>query len=158
MAVSVFCLRSSLFDGDRLHAANDGGVGHRRPHLILSTLSNTNRGLRQHRWGPFSYGVNNATNNKRRRQLTAGRLFLIIIALAMAIAAIKLAILALLIAALIFRPSETVGLLIVFGLFALVWAHPVIGLGAVAATITLGFIMKQREDRAVKALDDPDQE
>lgn len=76
----------------------------------------------------------------------------------MAIAFIKLAIIALVIAGLIFRTKETLGLLFIGGLLTLIAAHPILGLGAVAVTITIGVIMKKREERQVKALDDPDQE
>lgn len=56
-----------------------------------------------------------------------GRLVLAIIAFAMAIAVVKLVIVALMIAGLIFRTKETIGLLILLGLWALLKAYPAIG-------------------------------
>lgn len=83
---------------------------------------------------------------------------LAIFALAMIMAAIKLAIVALIIGGLIFRTKETIGLLVLGGLFTLIAAHPIAGLSVLAGTITIGVILKERECRKAQALDDPAQE
>lgn len=86
------------------------------------------------------------------------RLILAIVAFILAMAVIKMIIVALVLAGLIFRTKETLGLLLIGGLLTLIAAHPILGPTALAAVITIGVIMKQREDREVKALDVPDQE
>lgn len=86
------------------------------------------------------------------------RLILAIVAFILAMAVIKMIIVALVLAGLLFRTKETLGLLLIGGLLTLIAAHPILGLIALAAVITIGVIMKKREDREIKALDDPDQE
>lgn len=73
-------------------------------------------------------------------------------------AAIKLAIVALVIAGLIFRTRETIGLLLIGSLFSLIATYPVAGLSVLTGAITIGVIMKEREYRKARALDDPAQE
>lgn len=88
-----------------------------------------------------------------------GRLILTIIAIAMAIAALKLAIIALLTAGLIFRTKETVGLLLIGGAISLVAAYPpivfiVAGLFVIAALIKAS---KSDKPNAIAALEDRSQ-
>ncbi|VXC65709.1 hypothetical protein [Sphingomonas sp. 8AM] len=63
------------------------------------------------------------------------RVILTIIALVLAITVIKAAIIALVVAGLIFRTQQTIGLLAIGGLATLVGAYPPIGLGLVAVLI-----------------------
>lgn len=86
------------------------------------------------------------------------RLVLAIAAFFLALAVIKAVIVALIIAGLIFRTKETIGLLLILGLFALIAAHPVLGLAATAGVITIGVIYKNREDKSALPIEDPDQE
>lgn len=79
-------------------------------------------------------------------------------ALSLAITFIQLAIVALVIAGLVFRTRETVGLLLFFGVFALVRLEPLIGLGVIAATLALAVSIARCDARFAKAIDDPDQE
>lgn len=67
------------------------------------------------------------------------QLFLFIFMVALLIYAIKVAILIILFAGLIFRTKETIGLIIILAIFALISAHPVISIVTIvlAATITL---------------------
>lgn len=60
------------------------------------------------------------------------RVILTIVALVLAITVIKAAIVALIIAGLIFRTQQTIGLLAFGGLITLVGTYPLIGLGLVA--------------------------
>lgn len=63
------------------------------------------------------------------------RVILTIIALVLAITVIKAAIIALVVAGLIFRTQQTIGLLALGGLITLVGTYPLIGLGLVAVLI-----------------------
>lgn len=86
-----------------------------------------------------------------------------IIAFALAIAVLKMLIIALLIAGLIFRPTETVGLLIIGGLFTLFATYPVAGIALLALAAVAGIVHVARQESDPKTLlerqmDDPDQE
>ncbi len=90
--------------------------------------------------------------------MTLTRLILAIFAFALAMVVIKMIIVALVIAGLIFRTKETIGLLLIGGLLTLIAAQPLLGLGITAALITTGVVLKNRERKAELALEDPDQE
>ena len=80
--------------------------------------------------------------------MTVARLILAIVAFALALAVIKLATLALIVAGLIFRPTTTIGLLALLGLLALVRAQPAIGIGAVAVFVVAAIAIKVKEAKA----------
>ncbi len=67
-----------------------------------------------------------------------------IIALVLAITVIKAAIIALVIAGLIFRTQQTIGLLALGGLITLVGTYPLIGSGLVAILITAAVVRAVR--------------
>lgn len=68
------------------------------------------------------------------------RVILTIIALVLAITVIKAAIIALVVAGLIFRPQQTIGLLALGGLTTLVGAYPPIGFGLVAILVITALV------------------
>jgi predicted phage tail protein len=86
------------------------------------------------------------------------RLILAIIAFVLAIAVIKMVIVALVIAGLIFRTKETVGLLAIGGAFTFIAAFPAIGLSLLAIGIVAAIVHSMKKDKAVTAIDDPPQE
>ena len=92
------------------------------------------------------------------REIALARLILAIVFALLALAAIKMVIIALIIAGLIFRTTTTIGLLTLGGLLNFTAAHPVLGLAITAALITTGIIFKQREEQVQLVLEDPDQE
>ncbi|SFR84765.1 hypothetical protein [Sphingomonas jatrophae] len=61
------------------------------------------------------------------------RLILAIVAFALAMAVLQMALVGLVLAGLIFRPKETIGLLLICGTISLFAAHPYICLGLLAA-------------------------
>ncbi|WP_294275315.1 hypothetical protein [uncultured Sphingomonas sp.] len=69
-----------------------------------------------------------------------GKLFGFLLVLAMAIVAIKLAIALLILAGLIFRTKETIGLLLVLSAWAVFKAYPMISIGIVAVLILYAVI------------------
>lgn len=69
-----------------------------------------------------------------------GKLFGFLLVLAMAIVAIKLAIALLILAGLIFRTKETIGLLLVLSAWAVFKAHPMMSIGIVAVLILYAVI------------------
>jgi ABC-type transport system involved in multi-copper enzyme maturation permease subunit len=74
-------------------------------------------------------------------------------------AAIKLAIIALVIAGLIFRTRTTVGLLLIGGLMTLIGAYPLQCLAVGAISIVISLYFKRKESAAMaNALDAPGQE
>ena len=90
--------------------------------------------------------------------MTVTRLLLAIVALSMAIAFVHLAIMALIIAGLIFRTKETLVLLFVGSALTLIAAHPIVASSAIAATIVAVVLVKGHEQRQLKMIEDPDQE
>ncbi|RYG89851.1 MAG: hypothetical protein EON59_00985 [Alphaproteobacteria bacterium] len=92
------------------------------------------------------------------------RFLLAIVAFVLAIAVLKMVIAALIIAGLIFRTKETIGLILLFGLLAVIRAAPLLGLGLLALVIVMAVVLKKREARALRQAgrallsDDPDQE
>lgn len=70
--------------------------------------------------------------------------------IAVAIVAVKVAILLLLLAGLIFRTKETIGLITVLAIFAGFSAHPALGAGLLALAILVSLYFKRKEGRAVK--------
>lgn len=68
-----------------------------------------------------------------------GRLFLAPIAFAVVATVVKMVLIGLIIGALIFRPKETIGLLLLGGPFTLISKHPYIGI------IALGVMAKKAE-------------
>ena len=66
---------------------------------------------------------------------------------ALVLAALKLAIIVLILAGLIFRPRETVGLLMIGGILTGFAAHPLIGTGLLVTTLLVGWYIKKKHDR-----------
>ena len=78
---------------------------------------------------------------------------------ALAIYALQLALLVVLLAGLIFRTKETVGLLLFFGTLGVITNYPLQCLAVAGVGILISLYFKRKERVAVaKALDDPDQE
>jgi ABC-type transport system involved in multi-copper enzyme maturation permease subunit len=78
---------------------------------------------------------------------------------ALAIYALQLALVVLLLAGLIFRTKETVGLLLVFGTLGMITSYPLQFLAVAGVGIFISLYFKRKEKVALeKALDDPDQE
>lgn len=78
---------------------------------------------------------------------------------ALSIYALQLALVVLLLAGLIFRTKETVGLLLVFGTLGVITKYPLQCLAVAGVGIFISLYFKRKEKAAVaKALDDPDQE
>lgn len=74
--------------------------------------------------------------------------FLLLVGLA--IVAIKLALLFLLLAGLIFRTKETVGLITILAIFAGFSAHPALGAGLLVLAILVSLHFKRKEGQAAK--------
>lgn len=74
-----------------------------------------------------------------------GRLFLALIAFALVAVVVKMVIVALIIGALICRPKETLGLLLLGGLFTLISKHPFIGVPVTIGIIVLAVMAKKAE-------------
>lgn len=74
-----------------------------------------------------------------------GRLILALIIVGLAVAAVKMVIVALLLGGLIFRTKETLGLLLLGGLMALISKHPPIGVALVGLLIGVA-ILKARSE------------
>lgn len=70
--------------------------------------------------------------------------------IAVAVVAFKLAILLLLLAGLIFRTKETVGLITILAIFAGFSAHPAIGAGLLILAILVSLYFKRKERQAAK--------
>ena len=70
-----------------------------------------------------------------------GRLIVALIIFALAVAVLKMVILAAIIAGLIFRTQATVGLLMIGGLLTLLQTHPAIGFTLLAVVIIAGIAM-----------------
>lgn len=85
--------------------------------------------------------------------------FLMIVGLVVTV--FKLALFLLVVAGLIFRTKETVGLLLLVGVMAASAAHPLIGTGLALVLLTISLYFKHKEKRAqveeaAKALPAPD--
>jgi len=94
-----------------------------------------------------------------------GRLLLAILAFAMVMAIIKMVLIALLIAGLIFRTKETIGFLLIAGMFHLISIHPIAGLSLLGVIILLAVANAMKSNKADsrsiafdRGLDDPEQE
>jgi len=74
-----------------------------------------------------------------------GRLFLALIAFALVAVVVKMVFIGLIIGALIFRPKEMLGLLLLGGLFTLISKHPYIGIPILIGIIALGVMAKKAE-------------
>lgn len=77
-----------------------------------------------------------------------------IVAIGLFVFAVKVAIVLLFLAGLIFRTKETVGLIAILATFAGFAAQPLIASGVVAALVALSLYFKRKEQRRS---DDPDQ-
>lgn len=80
-----------------------------------------------------------------------GQLIGILLVVALAIVAIKLAIAAIILAGLIFRPKETIGVALLLGAFALLRTYPMASFGIVAMLIVYAIIKLAKSHTA----DDP---
>ena len=80
-----------------------------------------------------------------------GQIIGILLVVALAIVAIKLAIAAIILAGLIFRPRETIGVVLLLGAFALLRTYPMASFGIVALLIVYAIIRLAKSDTA----DDP---
>lgn len=80
-----------------------------------------------------------------------GQIVGILLVVALAIVAIKLAIAAIILAGLIFRPKETIGVVLLLGAFALLRTYPMASFGIVALLIVYAIIKLAKSDTA----DDP---
>lgn len=89
---------------------------------------------------------------------TVGSLLLAILAFAMVIAVIKMVIVAIVVAGLIFRTKITVGLLAIGGVLTFTAAFPWIALPLLATGAVVAVVRFVRRDRAVALLEDPEQE
>ncbi|EQB17812.1 hypothetical protein L284_06430 [Novosphingobium lindaniclasticum LE124] len=69
-------------------------------------------------------------------------------AFALVAAVAKMVIVALVIGGLIFRTKETIGLLLLGGLFTLMSKHPAIGIPLVIGLLVIGFMAKKAEETA----------
>jgi len=76
--------------------------------------------------------------------------------LAMAAKVALLLFFAVLVAGLIFRPKETLGLLMIGGLFSALSAAPFITLGVLAVLITISLILKAKETKQVEDKEEAD--
>jgi hypothetical protein len=86
------------------------------------------------------------------------RLILAIVAFVLAMSVLKMIIIALILAGLIFRTKETIGLLVILTILALIRTYPAITLGSLAAIALVSFLYKKRGEAMARAIDDPDQE
>ena len=86
------------------------------------------------------------------------RFILAIVAFSVAMALLKLVIVALVIAGLIFRTKETIGFLLLGGMVALISANPVVGLALLALIIVIAAVTHAKRSASRQALEDPDQE
>lgn len=82
------------------------------------------------------------------------RLALAIIIFCMAITLVKAVIVALVIAGLIFRTQQTIGLLALGGLLTLIATYPPIGIGIVLILIVMAIIKAAKGRREVSAIED----
>lgn len=87
-----------------------------------------------------------------------GRLILAILAFVLAIAVLKMIIIAIVLAGLIFRTKATIGLLFLGGFLTLLAAQPLIGLGLLAVIAIAAFIHNGRTYKPEPPTEDaPDQ-
>lgn len=86
-----------------------------------------------------------------------GRFILAIIAFAMVVAVIKMVIVGLIIAGLIFRTQITIGLLCLGGIITLIGTNPPLGIGLVVVLIIVAVVMAKKNPPNPE-LDDPAQE
>lgn len=92
-------------------------------------------------------------------QLSLIRLLLIVMAAALAVTALKLAILALIVAGLIFRTKETIGLVVFFGTLGAVSQYPMQCLGIATIAILISLYCKSAgRSVAPAALEAPSQD
>lgn len=80
-----------------------------------------------------------------------GQIIGILLVVALAIVAIKLALVAIILAGLIFRPKETLGVVLLLGIFAVLRTYPMASFGIVALLIIYAIIKVSKSD----TLDDP---
>jgi hypothetical protein len=78
--------------------------------------------------------------------------------LILAMAVIKFAVIVLILAGLIFRTKETIGLLVIGGTLSLIRTYPVLTFGSLAAIALVSFLYKKRGEAMARAIDDPNQE
>jgi hypothetical protein len=76
------------------------------------------------------------------------RIILALLAFAMVMAVLKMVIVALVVAGLIFRTKETIGLLMLGGTIALIKTYPAVGLGLLAAAFVAVIVQVRRNKRA----------
>ncbi len=77
-----------------------------------------------------------------------GRLLVALMVFGLALAVIKLVIVAIVLAGLIFRPKETCGILLVGGWFTLTKAYPIAGFGLLAFFIIAGIVMAVKKGKS----------
>ncbi len=86
------------------------------------------------------------------------RLILAIVAFFMAIALVKAVIVALVVAGLIFRTQQTIGLLALGGLLTLIATYPPVGFGIVAVLIVMAIVKAAKGRKEVPAIEDHSQQ
>lgn len=74
-----------------------------------------------------------------------GRFLMALVAFALVAAVVKMVLVALIVGALICRPKEALGLLLLGGLFTLISKHPFIGIPLTIGLIALGVMAKTAE-------------
>ena len=77
---------------------------------------------------------------------------------ALAIVAIKLAIAAIILAGLIFRPKETIGVVLLLGAFAILRTYPMASLGIVALLIVYAIIKVSKSQPTDHPVDTTDED
>lgn len=75
-----------------------------------------------------------------------GQIIAILLVVALAVVAIKLALVAIVLAGLIFRPKETLGVVLLLGAFAVLRTYPMASFGIVALLIIYAIIKVSKSD------------
>ena len=81
-----------------------------------------------------------------------GQIIGILLVVALAIVAIKLALVAIVLAGLIFRPKETLGVVLLLGAFAVLQAYPIVSFGIVALLIIYAIIKVSKSGTAAHSV------
>lgn len=87
-----------------------------------------------------------------------GQIIGILLVVALAIVAIKLAIAAIILAGLIFRPKETIGVVLLLGAFAILRTYPMASLGIVALLIVYAIIKVSKSQPTDHPVDTTDED
>lgn len=86
------------------------------------------------------------------------QVFIAIIAIGLFIFAVKVAIALLLLAGLIFRTKETIGLIVILAAFALLTKYPLIGFALIGILVVAAIVKAAANVKAEPDIDDPPQE